>query len=208
MRLYRPVGLNELLLIYESEMTAFPPRLPDQPIFYPVLNAPYAIQIARQWNTQSNTFAGYVTQFDVADEYAARCERHIVGARPHEELWVPAEQLPEFNRHITEKIAVVEAYFGERFRGYIPDKFGLKGKDAVEQFLLFESLRRYNVAMDLVGELRANHKAVFAHFPFWLQHDFLPLGIPHDWRYHVVRGINALWEERSPDIKLCYAEYA
>jgi hypothetical protein len=208
MRLYRPVGLNELLSIYESEMTMFPPRLTDQPIFYPVLNAPYAVQIAREWNTRRNTFAGYVTQFDVADDYAARFEPHIVGSREHEELWVPAEELIKFNGHITGKIAVVEAYFGDRFRGYIPERFNLKGKDAVEQFVVLESLWRYNVAMDLVGEMRANHKAVFAHFPFWMQHDFLPLGIPHDWRYQVLRGINTLWEARFSDIKLCYAGYA
>ena len=53
MRLSRPVGLNELRLIFETEMIAFPPRLPEQPIFYPVLNAPYAIKIARDWNTKS-----------------------------------------------------------------------------------------------------------------------------------------------------------
>lgn len=208
MRLYRPVGLNELLLIYESEMTAFPPRLPDQPIFYPVLNALYAIQIARQWNTQSNTFAGYVTQFDVADEYAARFERHIVGARQHEELWVPAEQLTKFNRHITGKITVIEAYFGERFRGYIAERFNLKGKDAVEQFLVLESAARHNVLMDLAGDVWMNHEAVFAHFPFWLQYDFSRFGISHEWRYYVSRIISVVWEERFPDIKLCYAEYA
>ncbi len=61
MRLFRPVGLNELRLIFETEMTAFPPRLPEQPIFYPVLNAPYAIKIARDWNTKSEMRAGYVT---------------------------------------------------------------------------------------------------------------------------------------------------
>jgi hypothetical protein len=208
MRLYRPVGLNELLLIYASGMAAFPPRLPDQPLFYPVLNAPYAIQIARQWNTWRNTFAGYVTQFDVADAYAARFEPHIVGARQHEEIWVPAEQLEEFNQHISGKIAVIEAYFGEAFRGYIPERFGLKGKDAVEQFVTLEALWRYNVAMDLVGETRANHQAVFAHFPFWMQHDFSPLGIPHDWRYHVLHGITRVREHYFPDVTLCYAEYA
>ncbi|MCW5960282.1 MAG: hypothetical protein KIS76_08975 [Pyrinomonadaceae bacterium] len=45
--LFRPVGKNELALIEESDFTAFPPRLPEQPIFYPVLNENYAIQIAR-----------------------------------------------------------------------------------------------------------------------------------------------------------------
>ena len=33
MILYRPVGEQELALIRESGYTAFPPRLPEQPIF-------------------------------------------------------------------------------------------------------------------------------------------------------------------------------
>src|SRR3954465_6645877 len=100
MQLYRPVGLIELQRIYESGMRAFPPRLPEQPIFYPVLNFGYAAQIARDWNTKSNYFAGYVTEFEVEDTYISQFGRQIVGGREHEELWIPAEQLEEFNRHI------------------------------------------------------------------------------------------------------------
>ena len=36
--LSRPVGGNELRLIAESGFRSFPPPLPGQPIFYPVLN--------------------------------------------------------------------------------------------------------------------------------------------------------------------------
>ena len=36
--LYRPVGPKELELIVASGYREFPPRLPEQPIFYPVLN--------------------------------------------------------------------------------------------------------------------------------------------------------------------------
>ena len=75
MLLFRPVGIRELALIYASKMTAFPPRLPDQPIFYPVLNEAYATQIASDWNTRAAPFAGYVTRFDVDDAYASRFER-------------------------------------------------------------------------------------------------------------------------------------
>ena len=46
-RLWRPVGQSELDLIRDSGWQAFPPRLEGQPIFYPVLNEGYAIQIAR-----------------------------------------------------------------------------------------------------------------------------------------------------------------
>ncbi len=42
MSLSHPVDLEELLLIGDAEMRAFPPRLPEQPIFYPVLNEEYA----------------------------------------------------------------------------------------------------------------------------------------------------------------------
>ena len=51
--LFRPVGPIELDLIRANEYRAFPPRLPGQPIFYPVLNEEYATQIARDWNTKA-----------------------------------------------------------------------------------------------------------------------------------------------------------
>ena len=74
MILYRPVGLQELELIYESGMKAFPARLPQQPIFYPVLQLDYARQTASGWNIENGQFAGYVTQFKVDDEYIGQFE--------------------------------------------------------------------------------------------------------------------------------------
>lgn len=112
MILYRPVGPWELALIEEMGMTGFPPRLHDQPIFYPVLQFEYAEQIARDWNsTRADTcYVGYVTKFSVADDYAARFEKRTVGGREHQELWVPAEELAEFNRHIVGKVEVIAKY--------------------------------------------------------------------------------------------------
>ena len=52
--LYRPVGPEELELIKQADWSAFPPRLPEQPIFYPVLNEEYATQIARAWNVKAS----------------------------------------------------------------------------------------------------------------------------------------------------------
>jgi hypothetical protein len=77
--LYRPVGLHELALIWDSRMREFPPRLPQQPIFYPVANLEYATQIARDWNTKDNSFAGYVTKFAVADSFLANFEATYCG---------------------------------------------------------------------------------------------------------------------------------
>jgi hypothetical protein len=36
--LWRPTGPEELALVEASGWRAWPPRLPEQPIFYPVLN--------------------------------------------------------------------------------------------------------------------------------------------------------------------------
>jgi len=110
--LYRPVGPKELTLIEESGWSAFPPRLPDQPIFYPVLNEEYAVQIARDWNVPASG-SGFVTRFEVDAEFASRYERRVVGGRRHEELWVPAEELEEFNGHIVGSIAVVAEFRDE-----------------------------------------------------------------------------------------------
>lgn len=116
MLLYRPVGLHELELIAQSGFRAFPPRLPEQPIFYPVLNFTYAEQIARDWNTKSSSYAGFVTKFEVEEQYARKFEVHVVGNKTHQELWVPAEQLEEFNRHIVGKIEIVAAHYGSEFQ--------------------------------------------------------------------------------------------
>lgn len=109
--LYRPVGTKELKLIEAAGWKAFPPRLPEQPIFYPVTNEGYARQIARDWNTKHNQDRrGYVTRFAVRAEVADSYDRRIVGGRQHEELWVPAENLSAFNAAIVGSIEVIAAY--------------------------------------------------------------------------------------------------
>jgi hypothetical protein len=107
--LYRPVGPAELALIEASGWTRFPPRLPEQPIFYPVLNEEYARQIAERWNVKESG-AGFVTRFEVDSEFASRYPVQTVGSRIHQELWVPAEELDEFNRHIVGLIEVVAEF--------------------------------------------------------------------------------------------------
>jgi hypothetical protein len=105
--LYRPVGSKELELIEASGFSAFPPRLPDQPIFYPVTNEDYAIQIARGWNTKVGDKLGFVTRFMIAADFLAKYERKIVGGHTHEEYWIPAEQLDAFNAAIVGKIEMI-----------------------------------------------------------------------------------------------------
>ena len=111
MILYRPVGEAELALIAQSGYTAFPPRLPEQPIFYPVLNERYAAEIAVRWNKKDlrSGYKGYITRFEMDDAFMARYEVHTVGRSYHQEYWIPAEELEEFNQHIVGSIEVKEA---------------------------------------------------------------------------------------------------
>jgi hypothetical protein len=112
--LFRPVGPKELARIRELGFRAFPPRLQYQPIFYPVMNEEYARKIARDWNaTRRETgYRGYVTRFRVKAEYLARFEVRTVGASWHKELWVPAEELEEFNKNIVGEIEVLTEFLG------------------------------------------------------------------------------------------------
>lgn len=194
MHLFRPVGLEELRLVYEAGMRAFPPRLPDQPIFYPVLNEDYAVQIARDWNTKTGTRAGFVTRFDVDDEYAGRFERRVVGRRDHEELWVPAEELDTFNAHIRHRIVVTKAFFGDDYEGVVPDGFGLRGKGAHQQLVALKKTLAYS-GMDFILEIGANHLAVFLNFLFWEARDFAADAIDGAEQARVLDAVRKVWSE-------------
>ena len=110
--LFRPVGQKELDLIAESGWIAFPPRLDWQPIFYPMFYKEYAIQIARDWNAKSSDSGGvgYVTRFAVRAVFIAKYKPEVVGSAVHRELWIPAEDLDEFNRNIVGKIEVIHEF--------------------------------------------------------------------------------------------------
>ena len=110
--LYRPVGQAEFELIRDSGFREFPPRLPEQPIFYPVLNEEYATQIARDWNTKdaNSGFAGYVLRFDLLSSFLENYELHTVGDSHHREYWIPAGDLGELNKNIVGTIQILTSY--------------------------------------------------------------------------------------------------
>jgi len=110
--LYRPIGQKEYELIRDSDLHSFPPRLPTQPIFYPVLNEAYATQIARDWNTKdaASGYSGYVTCFAVQADFLSQYDVHTVGSQTHQEYWIPAEDLDRFNQHIVGTIEVTAEF--------------------------------------------------------------------------------------------------
>src|SRR3954469_10977328 len=104
--LWRPTGPDELALVEASGWRAWPAGLPDQPIFYPVLNEEYANRIARDWNVKASG-VGYVTRFEVEKSFLDSYEVQQVGGRTILEYWIPAEDVEDFNSHIVGLIEIV-----------------------------------------------------------------------------------------------------
>jgi hypothetical protein len=107
--LWRPVGPRELELIRQSGMRAFPPRLPEQPIFYPVLSEEYAVKIARDWNVPASG-SGFVTRFQVQRSFLDNYRIEKAGGSAHSEYWIPAEELDSFNRAMVGEIQIVAEF--------------------------------------------------------------------------------------------------
>jgi len=107
--LWRPEGPEELQLIREAGMSSFPPRLPEQPVFYPVLSEDYGIEIARDWNVPASG-SGYVTRFRVSKAFLDRYDVQEAGGRQHLEYRMPAEDLAAFNAAILGEIEIVASF--------------------------------------------------------------------------------------------------
>ncbi len=169
-KLYRPVGFKELELILNTGCRRYPKRLPTQPIFYPVLNQEYAIEIAKKWNTKDSNsgFSGYVTEFNIDQEYISKYESHIVGSTQHEELWVPSDQLSEFNSQIIVPIKISHAFYGEQ---YVGKDNKINCDNYVDQFILFKNLKNYN-PMDFSCMIQSNWKIVTLNYIAWQNHDY------------------------------------
>lgn len=188
--LYRPVGLKEAELILASGCAGYPPRLPDQPIFYPVLNEEYARQIARDWNTPDagSGYAGFVTAFEVDGEYVARFETRTVGARMHQELWVPAEELAEFNTRLVGPVRFTEAHYGPDYRG--PEtSLGALAAQPGALAALGPGLRE---------AVRNQRAAVLFNFAWWGRAPAQALGLSEAGKSEVLAAVRAAWAEAFP----------
>lgn len=107
--LYRPVNKQELNLIIESNYKMFPPRLPQQPFFYPVLNEEYATKITKEWNVPAYGI-GYVTKFKVKKIHLLKYKIHNVGGEKIDEYWIPSDELEDFNNNIVGNIEIIGEY--------------------------------------------------------------------------------------------------
>jgi hypothetical protein len=199
--LFRPIGLQELALLWDSGMREFPKRLIQQPIFYPVVNLEYARQIARDWNTPdaNSGFAGFVTRFAVSSTYLSKFDVHTAGSAAHREYWIPAKEMNSFNKAISGLISVEEAFFGDNFVGYVPDDHRLKGQNAVEQFAALSKILDH---AEFKSEVSANRKAVFLNCLFWLNIDPSNLACSREQREAFITKLVKTWGSNNIAVPL------
>lgn len=190
-KLYRPIGLRELELILNSDSKGYPPRLDWQPIFYPVLNFQYAAQIASEWNApdEFSGYVGFVTEFDIDAEYVSKFNVENVGSFEHNELWVPSEELAEFNNHIVGRIQVSKAFYGEKYIGKIENTLSLKENTAAEQFDKISQL----IDNQLVETVTSERNAIFINYAYWVNKGF---------NKSVLDKIKKVWVEIYPNLNL------
>jgi hypothetical protein len=200
-KLFRPIGLIELALLWDSRMRGFPPRLVHQPIFYPVVNLEYARQIAREWNPpdKNSGFVGFVTQFEVSSTYLSKFELHTAGSAAHREYWIPARELNSFNNAISGLISVEEAFFGAKFTGCVPDDYRLKGLTAMEQFRALSTILDFG---EFASEVSANRKAVFLNCMFWIKTSLSDAECNPDQRELFVTRLVKAWKFSQIDVPL------
>lgn len=163
----------------------------------------YARQIARDWNVRDKKsgFAGFVTEFSVASDYLTKYDLHVVGASEHKEYWIPSEELSSFNNAISDRIVVREAFFGAAFAGYVPDSYGLKGKDASAQFVAL-SKAWDSSTFDVAGEISANRKSVYLNWLFWAQNEFSELGANLKHGDDFLGNLKKVWEFNQIEVPL------
>jgi hypothetical protein len=107
--MFRPAGPGEIELVAASGYKRWPPRLPEQPIFYPVTNEEYAKEIAMKWNVKDNRI-GYVAKFRVRKSFIDKYEIHKVGGAHHTEWWIPDHDLEALNDNIIGVIEIIGEY--------------------------------------------------------------------------------------------------
>jgi len=199
MKLFKPVGLDELRQMYDANMRSFASQVDHQPNFSPAPNIDYAVKIAKDWNTKSQPFAGYVTECEVADDYGRKFPARRAMKKSEKESWILAEDLEELNRRIEGPIKVAAGHFGPEFRGYIPDHFNFANRDALSQFVMLSILLDFS-RMDFVGEIHANSLAVFLHFPYWWNCDLDRTEISEDQRSRILTSIEKAWSKELPEL--------
>jgi hypothetical protein len=111
--LFRPVGQKELELIRQAGDKSFRRGFLINQFFTRSVIEEYAVKIARDWNTKyDDPGVGYVKRFEVRKSFLDQYEVQTVGSSVHQEYWIPAENLSEFNRNIVGLIEVIAEFVG------------------------------------------------------------------------------------------------
>jgi hypothetical protein len=192
-------------LMLDGDLKGFPPRLPEQPIFYPVLNKPYADQIARSWNTKDkfSGYVGFVTEFKVESPFIDQFEEQVVGSGMHNELWIPAEQMDEFNQNLVGRIKLVDVFYGDAYKGFDHEGTCFSRRSLVEQFLLWREALTDN-PLESRHLMQEYWQMIFVNASFWSKTDLASYNISEQEKADTLAIMKQCWRQLFPDMELFF----
>jgi hypothetical protein len=144
-----------------------------------------------------------VTEFKVDEAYLSQFDEHVVGTAIHRELWIPAEQLELFNQHILEPIELIDAFYGDEYKGikhYFSDRYVKEIFEAL--YILFV----HDLGQDLSGEITLNRNAILLNFKYWVTHDFSDTVLYEGEQERFLKHLAEVWQMKFPDMKLLGVE--
>lgn len=202
MKLYRPVGLQELQKILNSGSEKFPYRQVWQPILYIVENYGYAEQIGTMWNLkdENSGFSGYILEFIISDEYMKDYELKQVGDRTHLEYWIPAEDTDRFNNSLAGRIKIINAFYGEKYRGEAFYESVLEGKNPEEQitYLVFLMKDSYEKFSEIIKKYK---NQVILNLIYWMRTASSLSGADKEEKISVIYEIEKILSQTYKDYK-------
>jgi hypothetical protein len=132
-------------------------------------------------------------------EYVQRFEPKVVGAAQHQELWVPAEKLPEFNANLVSRIRVSRVFYGAAYQGPAPLPLMVRARHPAEQLKVLTAVLASS-RFDFSCEVSANWKLILANFAFWAATPAERLGVTSQELSRTLGAIGQVW--RHTDLPL------
>lgn len=155
------------------------------------MNYDYAAQIARRWNTEDEFSGnvGFVTEFELADEFISKYEVRNVGGKEHNEYWIPSEELMEMNKSIIGSIQITGSYYGSGYKGILAETVLFKNMTVEEQAL--EVVKNSGEIIDSIATEKA---VILANISYWELNALIPK--------EIIFKVKESWVRNVPEVSL------
>lgn len=198
MYLYRLASMNELKATFASGMKSFQ-SMDGHDFTFVVHEKDVAKHLLSLGLT--GTEPCYLLRAEIGDDNFQERVRPQTTTSDNGERSVAASSLEELNRHVHGLIQVVSVVSGRLTDGFVPDRFGLRGKNAKDQARALLSAMNH-APMDFALEVKANAFAVLANYAFWEILEPSDLGQDSSMKTKFLDGTSSIWKTANPGLEL------